>query len=610
MKPVPVFWFALIILLAHGESIRADVTLASHAKARVVIVQQADATGPEQAAARELAETLRQITGATFPIQKAGPTRIAEGGIIVGPGVVATELFPEIDLAHFGPEEFVMKTKGQQLLLAGGRPRGTLYAVYRFLQEHCGVRWWTPWATNLPPRATLVIPDLNQRGQPAFEYREPFWFSGFDPLWKARNGVNGGMRRAVLPEMGGGVTYKGHAHTFYRLVPPVEYFAAHPEWFSLLKSNRTHLNAQLCLANPELRDFVVERVKDWLRETPDANIISVSQNDWYGACECENCRAIDDAEGGPSGSLMAFVNYVAEKIESEFPQVAVDTFAYQYTRKPPTTLKPRPNVIVRLCSIECNFREPLNHPSNASFLADLEAWAKICPRLYIWDYTTDFMNYINPHPNWFTLGPNVRLFQKFGVRGVFEQGNYQGWGGEMAELRSWVLAQLLWNPQADDRALINEFLDGYYGRAAAKPIRRYLALMHKSSEGVNLTCFLDQARNPPHLRFKSLAQAERLWQEAEKVAAHDPELLARVRLSHLPVRYAFLSRWGRLRDECRQQNALWPLSESRKVVADEFHASCAGVPGKEWTRVHKLNEHGISLDEFLKKLAVDPPSTN
>lgn len=610
MKPVHTCWFALIVLLVGGKSMRADVTIASRAQPRVVIVQQAGATVPEQAAARELADALRQITGATFPMQEAGTTNIADSAIIVGPGAAATELFPEIDLAQFGPEEFIMKTKGHNLLLAGGRPRGTLYAVYRFLQEECGVRWWTPWATNFPRHETLRVPDLNLRRQPAFEYREPFWFQGFDPQWKARNGVNGGMRRAVLPELGGGITYRGHAHTFYRLVPPTDHFAAHPEWFSLIKSNRTHVNAQLCLSNPELRDFVVARVRDWLRETPDANIISVSQNDWYGACECANCRAIDDAEGGPSGSLMAFVNYVAEKIEPEFPKVAVDTFAYQYTRKPPQTLKPRPNVIVRLCSIECNFREPLDHPSNAAFLADLAAWSKICPRLYIWDYTTDFKNYINPHPNWFTLGPNVRLFQKFGVQGVFEQGNYQGWGGEMGELRAWVLAQLLWNPEQDDRALINEFLDGYYGPAAAKPIRRYLELMFKSSEGVNLTCFLDPVKNPPHLRFKSLAKAERLWQQAEKVAAHDPELLARVRLSHLPVRYAFLSRWGRLREECRQQNAFWPLPESRKAVADEFRATCLGVPGKEWTRVQKLNEHGLSLDEFLKQLAVDPASAN
>ena len=148
-------------------------------------------------------------------------------------------------------------------------------------------------------------------------------------------------------------------------------------------------------------------MKEWLRESPDAKIISVTQNDCAGACQCPNCKAIDDAEGSPAGSMLTFVNYIAEKIEPEFPDVAVDTFAYQYTRHPPKTIHPRPNVIVRLCSIECNFREPLDDPSNAAFLRDLTTWSKICHRLYVWDYVTDFANYVLPHPNWFVLGPNA-----------------------------------------------------------------------------------------------------------------------------------------------------------------------------------------------------------
>ncbi|HEU0038341.1 MAG TPA: DUF4838 domain-containing protein, partial [Verrucomicrobiae bacterium] len=437
---------------------KADFALAAGGKPRCVIVQSSEATQPEQHAAKELAAHLQQITGAKFEVQtNAG--EIPKRALFVGQGEIAARVFPEVDFARFEPEEFVLRAKVEWLLLAGGRPRGTIYAVNRFLQEQCGVRWWAPWATNVPRRTALRIAALNVRGKPAFEFRAPFWFQGFDPPWKVRNGVNSEWHN-IPADLGGCLKYKGHAHTFYPLVPPEKYFAGHPEWYSLLKGQRTRDRGQLCLSNPELRDFVVGRVKEWLRESPDASIISVTQNDWFGACECEKCKAIDDAEGGPSGSMITFVNYIAEKIEPEFPRQAVDTFAYQYTRKPPKTVKPRPNVIVRLCSIECNFREPLDHPSNAAFLSDLEGWSKICGRLYLWDYTTDFKNYVNPHPNWFTLGPNVRLFHQYGVRGVFEQGAYQGYGSELGELRAWVLAQLLWNPQQDDRALIKEFLEG------------------------------------------------------------------------------------------------------------------------------------------------------
>ncbi|MCW5551046.1 MAG: DUF4838 domain-containing protein [Verrucomicrobiae bacterium] len=591
----------IVVCLTAVTSARTEVRLAEAGKPGVVIIGQPEATTPEQHAVAELVSHLNQITGARFEVQ-TNASEAPRNAIIVGQGALATKLFPEVDFATLGAEEFVIRTKGDRLLLAGGRPRGAIYAVNRFLQDQCGVRWWTPWATNVPQRASLQIPELDVRYQPPFEYREPFWFQGFDPLWKVRNGANGENRR-IPPEWGGCVRYKGFAHTFYPLVPPEKHFKDHPEWYSFIKGKRTHERAQLCLSNPELRDFVVGRVKEWLREDPDAGIISVTQNDWYGYCQCEPCKAIDDAEGSPAGSMLAFVNYIAEKIEPEFPNVAVDTFAYQYTRKPPKTIKPRPNVIVRLCSIECNFREPLDHVSNAAFLADLEGWSKICQRLYIWDYTTDFSNYLLPHPNWFTHGANVRLFQKFGVRGVFEQGAYQGFGGELGELRAWVLAQLLWNPQTDDRALIQEFLQGYYG-PAAKPIARYLELMHDSSRGFYLGCFTKP--NGPHREAKPLMAAEKLWQEAERAVADNPELLARVRLSQLPVRFAILREWEKLRADCREQNLDWPLPDSRKAVADEFATVAKGVPGKPWTVVHPLRESGLTVEKFLATFAQDP----
>jgi Domain of unknown function (DUF4838) len=496
-----------------------------------------------------------------------------------------------------------------RLLLAGGRPRGTIYAVSRFLQEQCGVRWWTPWASTIPKRRTLRVANLDVRQQPAFEYRDPFWSPAFDARWRVHNAANGASHGAP-DDLGGCIQYKGFAHTFYPLVPPDKYFGPHPEWYSLINGKRTHDNAQLCLSNPELRDFVVQRVKEWLRESPDARIISVTQNDCFGACQCEKCKAIDDAEGSPAGSMLTFVNYIAEKIAPEFPDVAVDTFAYQYTRKPPRTVHARPNVIVRLCSIECNFREPLDDPSNAAFLADLEGWSKVCQRLYVWDYVTDFGHYVLPHPNWFVLGPNLRLLAAHNVKGVFEEGAYAGPGAEMAELESWVLAQLLWNPQQDDRALIQEFLRGYYGIKAGDAIERYLELMQLASKGFYLRCYLGE--QPPHLRFQPLAASERLWQEAEAAAAReaDPDVLLRVRMGHLPVRYACLKWWAPLRRESWEQNAVWPWLASRKAVAEQFQQVCQGAPGKDWTHVRVLNEGGLRVEDFLKPFAQDAPDPN
>ncbi|MGH8023147.1 MAG: DUF4838 domain-containing protein, partial [Limisphaerales bacterium] len=387
-------------------------------------------------------------------------------------------------------------------------------------------------------------------------------------------------------DKGGHIIYKGFVHTSYALVPPDKWFSIHPEWFALINGRRTGHDAQLCLTNPKLRDFVVRQVEKWLREAPDANIVSVSQNDNVNPCECTNCRALDEAQGSHSGSMLAFVNYVAEKIQPEFPNVAVDTLAYQYTRKPPRTIRPRPNVIIRLCSIECNFRQPLGGPANAAFGSDIRGWAAICDRLYVWDYVTDFAHYVQPFPNWFQLGPNLRFFQTNHVRGVFEEGAYQSYGSELAEMRSWVLAQLMWNPRQDDRALIREFLNGYYG-PAGKPIWQYLNLLNDASRGYNLTC--GSPTDAPFLQFKTLAKAEKLWQRAELDVAGDPDLLARVRLGHLAVQYVWLARWDALRKECAASHGQWPLSASRADVAANWRSVTEGVPGKTWTKVTRLS---------------------
>lgn len=592
-----------LVLLASAFACRAALMRARDRETAFGVFVASDATAPEERAARDLAEHLAQVTGAPFRVQVLDADALPSRAIVVGQGAAIRKAFAEVPWEELGGEEAVLRTAGERLLLTGGRPRGTRYAVSRFLQDTCGVRWWTPWATQVPKRDSLEIPALDLRLKPAFEARDPFWFPAFDPVWAARNFSNSQSAR-LTPEDGGAIRYKGFVHTFFPLVPPEEHFDAHPEWYSLIDGKRTHARAQLCTTNPQLREFLVARVRQWLREDPEASIVSISQNDWYGACTCEACKALDDAEGSQAGTMLALVNHVAERLEKEFPAVAFDTLAYQYTRKPPRTLRPRPNVIVRLCSIECNFREPLDHPSNASFAEDIRGWSRICQRLNVWDYTTDFAHYVQPHPNWYVLGPNLRFFHRHHVRGMFEQGAYQSHGSELAELRAWVLAQLLWNPFQDDRALIREFVEGYYGRPAAPHILAYLELMHRASEGWNLTCF--SRTDTPFHNLATLSAAEALWSAAEAASAGDPESLDRVRRARLPVRYVWLARWKALQEERAATGASWPVPEDLRETAAAFADLARGTHDRPWTRITHLNEGGLTVDAFLARIGAAP----
>ncbi len=596
----------LLLILLVPVGAKAQFVVTEKGKAACVILTQPGATSAEKHAAGELANTLKQITGAPIPVRDTLPTDPGQPVIIVGPGTAAAARFPEIDLSKFRGEEVIRRVKGKTLLLAGGRPRGTTYAVSRFLQEEADVRWWSPWAASIPLRPTFRINRLNVREEPAFEYRESFWYSGFDGDWASRNFSNGHMPQ-LTEAQGGKITYAGpqFVHTFHMLVPEDPYFAQHPEWFSLRGGKRVGgSGAQLCLTNQALKDFVVTRVREWLKAAPTSRIVSISQNDNVAFCECPECKALDDREGSHAGSLLAFVNSIAETLEPEFPGVAYDTLAYQYTRRPPRTLRPRPSVIIRLCSIEANFAEPFTHKSNAAFADDLADWSKICSRLYVWDYTTNFRHYTQPHPNWFTLGDNIRLFHKSNVRGVFSQGAYQSNGAEMAEMRAWVLARLMWNPKQNDQALIAEFLNGYYGEKAAPFIQVYMKRFEKNAEGFNLTCYTGS--DTPFFSLASLAEADRYWEQAEAAVENDPEKLWRVRQGRLPIQYAILNSWQRLRLEALRKNANWPFLKSRKMLASYWLSVATGPGPTGRTPLTFLNEGGLTPQAFAQGLSQDP----
>ena len=541
------------------------VTIAQNGAAKAVIVVAADAAEPERHAANELASFLRQITGAEFEIK--APPAAGRSRLLVGPGA-AKLVEADFSTDGLGSDGIVIRTVGDDLILAGGRPRGTLYAVYTFLEEHIGCRWWSSKVSFVPNKPTLEVGGINVRYVPPLEYRETFWFDAFDGDWAVRNKSNGNSER-LDGKHGGKHRYEGFVHTFFPLIPPDKYFEDHPEWFSEIDGKRIHERAQLCLTNEEMRKELVKNLRERLRKNPAATIASVSQNDWHGNCRCSKCAAIEKEEGSPAGLMLRFVNAVAEDIEDEFPNVAISTLAYQYTRKPPKITKPRPNVIVRLCSIECSFSRPLADERNKKFRDDIVGWSKICNRLYIWDYTTNFRHYIMPHPNLRVLGPNVKFFVDHSVKGLFEQGAYTSNGAEMAELRAWVLAKLLWNPELDGQELIDEFIAGYYGPAGPH-IKDYLQITHNAVEasGDHLGCFSQHTA-----KFLSFETLSRGWEQliaAEDEVRDNPDLRFRVKVAQMPIMYVFIMRWNQMRQARKAAEAEWPMHESIEATYEQF----------------------------------------
>jgi hypothetical protein len=533
---------ALALTLMLGANAPAELTLAANGQSRYRIVLPAQAIPSERYAADELQRYLEWISGAKLPIvTDAEPPQSCE--ILLGDNAHLRRLRLRVNANVLGTDGFALRTRGRSLIIAGGRPRGTLNGVYGLLEEKLGVRWFTPELEMVPQRPCLELPELNETQVPALENREVFWTEVMrDPDFAARHRLNGNSYRLTEKHGGRFAVYFPFVHSFDLLIPP-ELFKDHPEYFPFFDGKRQNGYVQRCLANPEVLRIATDRVRQWIKDHPEATIISVSQNDTFKECRCEQCKVLDDAEGSPAASLIRFVNAIGEAIEKDHPNVRIDTLAYQYTRKPPKTLRPRRNVIIRLCSIECCFAHPLEScPSQANqkFRGDIVAWQPVAPLLYVWDYTPDFAHYQQPFPNFDSLQANVQFFVKHGVKGLFEQGNYSAGGhGEMGPLRAYVLAKLLWNPDTDVQKHTDEFLHAYYGRAADK-LRAYLEVSHRQVRGKDCHAHIFDSPKACYLTDELINTGERLLDEAEQMADNDA-VRFRVQVARLPIWYVKLA---------------------------------------------------------------------
>ncbi len=587
---------------AGGLLIAAD----GRSEFRIVVADGASAG--TRRGAHELQRFLAEITGATLPIvsdtQAVGPHEI-----IVGNNAHVAQSGLSIAADRLGPEGYVLKSNDKHLVIAGGEPRGSMYGVYGLLQEHLGCRWFTPTVSRIPKQARLELPALDETRGPALEYRDTFEYECFDPDWSCRNRMNGSWK--LTKEHGGSVKFGGglFGHSAYTLLPPEKYFAEHPEYYSLVNGQRLQNWGQLCFTNEEVIKLVGDEVLRRIRSDEDGFAYSISQMDCFNYCQCPKCQELAKQEDSQMAPLLTLVNNVADRVAKEFPDRVVETLAYQWSRKPPKSLRPRPNVIIRLCSIECCFSHPLDKcdsPANLAFVEDIRNWARLCNRLWIWNYETSFRHYYRPFPNYQVWDQNTRFFVANGVKGIFTEDNYQTPVGDLDELGAYVRARLLWDPQSDARRATDEFLDGVYGKAA-KPIRQYMDMLVKKVVDENIHVTIFSPSDAEYMTEDVLTRADELWSQAEAAVAGEAEVLERVRRARLSPHYAFLERAVRQSffDTHEIDHAKFTITGLESVLAARMHVF---FEVGQRAGIVTLAEGNYPLEAFRKDLesALDP----
>ena len=456
------------------------------------IVVDNEAIPSENYAAKEFQRFFEQATGILLPIRNT--ETYGSNQVYIGTGKALVDGGVMVDVSELGEEGLHIIIKKNSLVIVGGRPRGTLYGVYQFLEDELGVQFLTYDHTHIPDCSNAKIACREYVYKPPFSFRWSYYAENSKrPEFAARLRVN---TVTDDPKLGGKTGQNLISHSFHKLVPFGKYGKDHPEYYALVDGKRDTdtrwAGPQLCVTNPDVIKVTAENAISFIDQGHFENV-SVSQADTDRYCRCDRCQELNNREGSPMGSQLAFVNAVAELVEKAHPNVKVGTLSYWYTRKPPKTIKPRKNVQIQLCSIECCTLHPIDDPSyprNREFCRDVNEWGKICGDVWFWNYNTNFTAYDLPFPNLRSIGPNVRYFLRNGGKGVFMQANGNGTSGELSDLRNYLISRLLWNPELDDQKLIKEFVELHYG-FAAQPILEYIEMLHGNAEesGVHPNCF-------------------------------------------------------------------------------------------------------------------------
>ncbi|MBO5931056.1 MAG: DUF4838 domain-containing protein [Clostridia bacterium] len=505
--------------------------------------QTTEATTPEETTPKEevvISPTEKELTDVSIISGESETEQLAAAelkkhleikGVSIGDGgfPITLSIDPTLDddayriegSARLNPEE----NRAEFVNITGGNGRGVYYGVVRFLEEYAGTRFFTYELETHTADPVTLPQSISIEYEPVFEYRYTSWTAmSKDPLFCVKSGMNGN-HGGITENMGGHISYASGlgVHTLGVLSEttyPYPGYAPNP-----------------CLSDPAVLATVIKNVRAALEKDPNVNIISVSQTDKEEYCTCDTCAAIDEEEGSHMGTLLRFVNAVAEDIAEDYPNVTVDTLAYKYTRKAPSITKPRENVCIRLCSIECHFNHPFTTETCttcSAFCNDLVEWSKICENIYVWDYTTDFSYYLSFFPNLHVLRENMRFYAEHNVRGMFCQGNSQGPSGEFGELRAFLLAKLMMYPYMSEEeyyALMDEFLAAYYGGGWTY-IRQYIdTLSEFALTGAGHTIYHAPFTAISEYIYRALEYGlNRYWNLAEKEAGDRLEYVQRSRL--------------------------------------------------------------------------------
>ncbi len=529
-----------------GDAYEAPVVneamyLVADGQSEYYIVSADESDACIQTAVSELQTYLARISGATLPYVTESELPDGAKAIYVG-NTDASEALNK-DLSAVFEDGFWLTSDGESFFILGEDSRGTLYGVYTFLEEYLGVRWFTPTLEVVPENDDVVIDKaLDRLVEPSFAVRRNACV-GTSDAYRAKMKTNVSFYYEA-EEFGGAMTFVLWDVTLDRLVPDA-LFAEHPEYFALLEDG-TRTTDHVCLSNPEVLAVAVANARKYIDTcTYGADHIHIGQKDNQNYCRCESCLAVYEKYGAVSASTVLFTNAFADALDDDYPNFTFTFYSYLETEKPPKdiSLRCNDNVVPVLCGLhhacrshsltECGAIDEqytglddfmnLYGEKEPLIAEDFKVWKQLSKRQYIYDYTINFLYSAQFHSNFGTMQETMKYMYDIGITGyVYNCGD--GHSAAFNELRNYLICKLMWDVNADVEYHMTDFMNAYYGEAAAPIIKEILdiqtAQIAATAHSFDFDWHYQSGYYPVHI----IVKLDKLWNNALSADVTDEQM--------------------------------------------------------------------------------------
>lgn len=366
--------------------------------------------------------------------------------------------------------------------------------------------------------------DFYKKSEPDFAYRYLYYPGNFDEKF-----TNWYQLDQISKDFG------IWGHSFYKLMPPEDYFSEQPEFFALYNGERNP--SSICYTNPQTKEIFKTELNKIIEQDPNAEFFSVSQNDDTVYCQCNECESLNQVYGEECGAHYFFLNELAK----QFPEQKLMSLAYLHTSEPPVGLHFVHNLYIMYCPINLNRgRSFAEDPRSANMRSILKNWTETTQNLLFWDYTVQFTEYFSAFPNIHTFQDNYDFLKSVGVKGVFSQGSADT-PSHFYELKQFLLANLLQNTDMNLEEEVKNFIGMYYGDAAVY-VLEYYNLLTKNQ--VTSDSYLSIYDNPikqigTFLSTENMSDYNQIILNAEEAVSDDKEMSKRIMNLRFSLEYTY-----------------------------------------------------------------------